>query len=245
MHKRVGRFIVLLILGIEIVGCDFWVPRKQPVPRYPEISGALSGLDSDDRAIVEVHSSDASYSTGPLPNGIWSIQGLRDGVYVVRASARGYVVDPSWHTISVKDHEVEQPASLDFIFSRGDVSQPTAAPTVRPPAASPTPIACTQNPPGLVLQAIVSAKPTTTPGASGEDFRIEGKGFIPGEKLLSVIEGHGASHSERLESFDLPAGADGSFVQRESIQLEEPNMSWQVFVVHQRGVACTSFVTTP
>lgn len=169
---------------------------------------------------------------------------MRDGTYIVQASVPGYVAAPLSRTVTIQDHQVEQPTSLDFSFSPGNLSRPTAAPTVRPPAASPTPIACTQNPPGLALQAIVSAKPTT-PGASGEDFRIEGKGFIPGEKLFSVIEGHGASHSERLESFDLPVGANGSFVQRESIQLEEPDMSWQVFVVHQRGVACTRFVTTP
>ena len=121
---------------------------------------------------------------------------------------------------------------------------PTAAPTVRPPSPSPTPINCSQNPPGISLQAILGQKRIGR-GASFENFRIEGKGFVPGEKLLIVIEGHGLSHGDRLESIDFPVGSDGSFVQREELQLLEPNMSWQVFVVHQRGVACTSFVTTP
>jgi hypothetical protein len=46
-----------------------------------------------------------------------------------------------------------------------------------------------------------------------------------------------------MEIYTASAEAKGSFVTDATLQLDEPNMQWQVFVVHRRGVACANFVT--
>ena len=112
------------------------------------------------------------------------------------------------------------------------------APVILPPPPSPTPLSCTQNPPNLSLQVTFGMR-----GESFQSIRVEGKGFAPNERLSIVIEGRGVSHTLRLEVSDLPVNADGSFTDSQSLQLDEPNMQWQVFVVHQRGAACASFTT--
>lgn len=115
----------------------------------------------------------------------------------------------------------------------------TVQPTVRSPGPSPTPLACTQNSPNMSLQIVL--KPQSDDSFQG--IQVEGKGFMPKEKLYIVIEGHGINNSVRNELFDFLVNADGSFTDTESLQLAEPKMRWQVFVVHQRGVACGNFTT--
>jgi hypothetical protein len=244
-HKRAVGLIVLLGLGIAATGCDFWVPRKEPVPANPAVSGTLSGLDGD-YATVELHSLGADGAAyGPVaPNGSWRIQGIQDDIYTVTARATGYIVQPRSYTVSVKDHQVEQPQSFDFMFSRRDPSQPTAAPTALPPGPSPTPILCTPNQPGLALGVVLGPAQLSRAGFS-QSMRVEGKGFVPGERLLIVIEGHSARHGDQIESSGPPVEKDGSFGYDTSLQSDEPNVPWQLFVVHQRGVACASFVTGP
>ncbi len=78
---------------------------------------------------------------------------------------------------------------------------------------------------------------------SFQSVQVKGQGFTPGEKLLIQIVGGGISYSERLETFNFQVNVDGNFTKIESLPLVEPDMHWQVFVVHQRGVACASFTT--
>ncbi len=114
----------------------------------------------------------------------------------------------------------------------------THVPAVLPPPPSPTLLNCTQNPPSLSLQVIFGTRE-----GSFQNIRVEGKGFTPNERLSIVTEGHGVSHTRRLEVSDFPVNADGNFADLETLQLDEPNMRWQVFVVHKRGIACASFTT--
>ncbi len=125
-----------------------------------------------------------------------------------------------------------------IVFPGGCVSTASPAPVILPPPPSPTPLSCTQNPPNLSLQVTFGMR-----GESFQSIRVEGKGFAPNERLSIVIEGHGISHTLRLEASDLPVSTDGSFTDSQSLQLDEPNMQWQVFVTHWRGTACASFTT--
>jgi hypothetical protein len=112
------------------------------------------------------------------------------------------------------------------------------APIIFPPPPSPTPLDCTQNPPNLSLQVTFGMREE-----SFQSIRMEGKGFALIERLSIVIEGRGVSYTLRSEVSDLPVNADGSFTDSQPLQLDEPNMQWHVFVIHQRGTACASFTT--
>ncbi len=123
--------------------------------------------------------------------------------------------------------------------------KPTIAPTVLPPPPEPPPIACTQNPEGLILQVFLG--PYHPAGQAGrpafQDIRITGQGFMPNEQVSIVVDGKGTSHGSKIEVPHLSIKADGSLDDLGYVQLDEPNMQWKVYVIHQRGTACAEFTT--
>jgi hypothetical protein len=78
-----------------------------------------------------------------------------------------------------------------------------------------------------------------------QNIQIEGQGFSPGEVVDLIVEGRGINHTSQLEIPHFQVKEDGHFSNPESLQMDEPKMSWQVFVIHQHGVACTNFSTNP
>jgi hypothetical protein len=114
----------------------------------------------------------------------------------------------------------------------------TAVPSVldsQPPSSS---MMCTENPDKLSVVVKLGKK-----SKGFQPVTVTGKGFTPGEKLSIIFEGQGKSHSSRLEAWDYPVKKDGSFVNKDSLQLDEASMQWNLYVMHQRGIACSSFTT--
>jgi hypothetical protein len=114
----------------------------------------------------------------------------------------------------------------------------TAAPAVSDPQSPSTSMMCTENPDKLSVVVKLGKK-----SKGFQPVSVTGKGFTPGEKLSIIFEGQGKSHSSRLEAWDFPVKKDGSFVNKESLQLDEANMQWNLYIMHQRGIACSSFTT--
>ncbi len=112
---------------------------------------------------------------------------------------------------------------------------PTVGPTILPPGPSPTPLVCTPNPPGLSLQATLGAKEGIF-----QSIHLVGKGFDPNATVFMAIEGRGTNQSIRLETPNFRIKSDGSIDYFESLQADEPNMTWQVFIVHRRGIVCVT-----
>jgi hypothetical protein len=120
---------------------------------------------------------------------------------------------------------------------------PTPGVTVEvlPPPSSPTPIVCTENPPGLTLAVQSNVTPSGT-----HQVRVAGQGFEPGEHLIIVLSAETETHATRLEaSLAQGVNPDGTFTLNESLT-PPPNdvsgqTSWNLAVVHQRGVACMTF----
>lgn len=98
-------------------------------------------------------------------------------------------------------------------------------------------LTCTENPSGLSLQVL----PISDPLPTHQEVYIHGRGFTPGEALFVLIEGYGTERSARVEQSNLLVQEDGTFSERQSLRRLEPTMGWQVYVVHQRGVACASW----
>ncbi len=125
---------------------------------------------------------------------------------------------------------------------------PRTAKTIIPTIVVATPgnvspsIRCTFNPDGLEVQATVGLK-TAQGRFVSQIVEIRGTGFLANEKLYMVLEGNGTSHNIKYEGEMVTADKTGQFISANTLQLDEPNMSWQVYVGHQRGVACTSFTT--
>jgi len=110
--------------------------------------------------------------------------------------------------------------------------------TVEPPQALPTPPACTED--KEITLDVHSMK-------SGE-IQVQGQGFVPKESLTlifiaqrEVAEGTGKT----IIQISLPhaVDAEGAFSEQDSFLPLNANESpeWELRVVHQRGVACTTF----
>ncbi len=108
--------------------------------------------------------------------------------------------------------------------------------TALPPEASATPIVCTDNPSGLTLNVQTSGF---------QHVQVVGRGFIAGEPLLLIFAARSAAHSSKHEARPAQGvNADGSFSWDETLRLpagaEGSAVTWNVAVVHSRGVACTT-----
>lgn len=112
------------------------------------------------------------------------------------------------------------------------------APRMLPPQPSPTSMVCTADPANLSIQGILGQKEQMFQG-----YLLKGEGFLPDEKVHIIVAGWGVTHSFKVETLDYTVNPDGTFTLSESLQIDEANMHWQVYVVHQRGTACNSFNT--
>lgn len=110
------------------------------------------------------------------------------------------------------------------------------------PSASPTPTECS---PSSGVTVEFQLGPMTTENAhSTQRVTISAKGFEADEPIRMVIEGKGKQTTERIETLSpLKTSKDGNFASPEILPLSEPQMHWQVYVTHKRGIACTQFVT--
>jgi hypothetical protein len=131
----------------------------------------------------------------------------------------------------------------------GQGSAPAAP--LSPPPISPKPLFnCTQDPPGLSLRVIeVTGTPDPAdtpppPPAYLHRIRVEGQGFTPGENVNIAVEGR--AETERSgggQGGGVHVNADGSFAWGPIGLAADSKVQWQVYVVHQRGVACASLTT--
>jgi len=78
---------------------------------------------------------------------------------------------------------------------------------------------------------------------TGQGIHLNGRGFLPDEDLIIQITGKGPQHSFEVQTQDFRAGQDGSFSLSEKLPLDDPEMQWEIHVVHQRGTACLAFTT--
>lgn len=101
---------------------------------------------------------------------------------------------------------------------------------------------CTVDPTGLALQVKLGSKQQDQTSVS-QIIELEGQGFMPSETISIRIQGQGASHNRLLEGLTMSVDDKGQFLRTQLLQLDEPNMTWQVQVKHQRGIACVSFKT--
>jgi hypothetical protein len=109
--------------------------------------------------------------------------------------------------------------------------------TVQPALLSPTPLGCTENPPGLELQV---------DSLGSRRVIVRGEGFQPGEELVLVFNAQvdaPTGHKE-LRHEVRPAqtvGESGVFTWEQAMQPLDGNIAWSLAVVHAHGVACITF----
>ncbi len=109
--------------------------------------------------------------------------------------------------------------------------------TVEPASLTPTPLGCTDNPPGLGLQV---------DSLGNRRVMVRGEGFRSGEELVLVFSAQvdTASGHKALRHEVRPAqtvGEDGVFNWEETMQPLDGNTTWNLAVVHAQGVACVTF----
>ncbi len=132
------------------------------------------------------------------------------------------------------------------------IIQPTTkAPLPQPPSvgtpdalASLTTAACTQNPSGLSVRVSQQPGKSSIPGAAGPiySFLVEGTGFAPGEKVSIVIKGR-VTVPGSMGTTTETVLADSTFATSIGAAVTQPNMPFDFFIVHGRGVACVSVIT--
>jgi hypothetical protein len=120
----------------------------------------------------------------------------------------------------------------------GACNQPEPPVTVEPASPSPTPLECTDNPPGLGLQV---------DSLGNRRVVVRGEGFRSGEELVLVFSAQVDTPTEQKELRHevrpaQPVGKDGTFTWEETMQPLDGNTTWNVAVVHAQGVVCVTFV---
>jgi hypothetical protein len=115
---------------------------------------------------------------------------------------------------------------------------PVVRPRVAPPAPSPTPVVCTDNPAGLPI----GVRRTT-----GRTVQVTGEGFVPGERVRVILtaqeETSDGTRGYRLEAGPVtPVSPDGTFAFDEALPEVRRGTLWHLQVVHSRGTACTVFL---
>jgi len=123
----------------------------------------------------------------------------------------------------------------------------TATPAYQLPSggtpAALTASSCTQNPSGLSFRVTQQPGKNQIPGAAGliHSFYVEGTGFTPGEKVTIVIKGR-VTAAGTIGSTNETVGKDSTFATTVAAAVSQPNMSFDVFVIHRRGIACVNLV---
>jgi len=107
--------------------------------------------------------------------------------------------------------------------------------TVFTPGPTSTPIVCTQNPEGLLLEIQILGKGR---------IRIIGSGFLPKERVFVSAFGEttrtdGSPVGQSTE-YETTVSADGSLSRLHDFEPVSGPAKWRVAVVHSRGVACAS-----
>jgi hypothetical protein len=115
--------------------------------------------------------------------------------------------------------------------------QPTAPTT--PDALSDS--SCTQNPAGLSFRVSQQPGKSIVPGAAGPlySFLVEGVGFIPGETVTVVIKGR-VTAPGTMGSTSESVRTDSTFATSIGAAVTQPNMPFDFYVLHRRGVACVT-----
>ena len=117
-------------------------------------------------------------------------------------------------------------------------------PSVMPPTAL-TSSSCTQNPSGLSIsisqQAGKNLPLPTSSNVTGpiHSFYVQGTGFTPGEKVTVVIKGR-VTAPGTMGSTDETVEKDSTFATTLAVAVSQPNMPFDLFVIHRRGIACAS-----
>ena len=109
--------------------------------------------------------------------------------------------------------------------------------TVKP---SPTPAVCTPLPEGMTL--------TVTPVSDTDTavVTLELTGLLPDEELYIIYRWESAGELYQIDTWDMmPVGEDGRYTETQNLRLStEGPHTWQIKVIHARGVACTE-ITLP
>jgi hypothetical protein len=114
---------------------------------------------------------------------------------------------------------------------------PVVRQTVEPPAPTPTPVVCTDNPDGLSIDV----RRTT-----GRTVEVVGEGFEPGEQVRVIFtaqeETIDGTRGHRLEAEPVtPVSPEGTFAFDEALPEVRRGTLWHLQVVHSRGTACAVF----
>ncbi len=103
---------------------------------------------------------------------------------------------------------------------------------------------CTENPAGLSFR--VSQRPSQMPPPQTglgpvHLFYVEGTGFIPGERVNVVIKAR-VTGPATIATTAETVWPDSTFATSVGAAVSQPNMPFDLFVVHRRGVACVSII---
>ncbi len=102
---------------------------------------------------------------------------------------------------------------------------------------------CTQNPSGLSFRVSQQPWKAIIPEVPGpiRSFSVEGTGFIPGERVNVVIKAR-VTGPATIASTAETVWPDSTFATSVGAAVSQPNMPFDLFVVHRRGVACVSII---
>lgn len=106
------------------------------------------------------------------------------------------------------------------------------------PEPSPTPAVCTPLPESMTL--------AVTP-LTDTEISVALSGLQPGESLHIIYRREGIDDGTQIEDYDLPpVGENGRYNQTQNLRPSEAGPdTWQIKVIHSRGVACTEITLPP
>ncbi len=102
-------------------------------------------------------------------------------------------------------------------------------------------LSCTRNPDGLSFRVSQQPGKNIVPGAAGPlySFFVEGTGFVPGETVTVVIKGRVIAPGT-MGSTSETVHMDSTFATTVGGAVIQPNMPFDFYVLHRRGVACVA-----
>jgi hypothetical protein len=195
-------------------------PVGTSIPTPSRTRDLAPNVPSDQKITVIVRHQDGSYEGFLMPWGQY--QNFKSSV-------------PSGDTVI----DYVPPEPLRHLPPPPPPSRPTVASTVVPgPLAS---LTCTQNPAGLTLQVTEQPSKISSPPGLGamRSFYIEGKGFVPGELVTVNIKGRPTAQGNQGSTSETVL-ADSTFATTVVAVVSQTKMPLDVFVVHRRGIACTT-----
>lgn len=89
----------------------------------------------------------------------------------------------------------------------------------------------------------ITTRVESTDQMSAQRLYLSGSGFIPEEMLSVNVNGAASTGGTGGHLPKITVDSEGKFTTIELLTIIEPQMHWQIKIIHQRGVICTDFTT--